>query len=101
MIGILFGIIAAVGYIVAAITGDVVAWSSASIAFVLLTVLGVFLFPKTIARYFSIILAAAPIAILISIFTLQLLPSIAVAIGAAIALFIVKALRPRAREVNM
>lgn len=101
MIGILFGIFAAIGYIAASFTNAPAGWVGAGGGFILVTILGVLLFPKSVARYLSIILAAAPVAIIIGVFTGALVPAIVVAIGATIALFIVKLLRPRAREVQI
>lgn len=102
MIGILFGIFAAVGYILAAATdAPAETWVGAGGGFILVTILGIILFPKSVARYLGLILAAAPVAIIISVFNHSLFPAVSVAIGAAISLAIVKLFRPRAREVQI
>lgn len=101
MIGIIFGIIAAINYIAAAWTNNDAYWAGTGGAMLLLAILGVLLFPKSVVRMLGVILAAAPIAIIISIFTGALWQAIVVAIGATIVTFIVRLIRPRARMVDV
>lgn len=99
MIGIILGIFAALNYIGAVWTGNEAYFAGTISGMIILTIVGVILFPKSVARYLGVILAAAPIAIIISIFTGTLVQAIIFAIAASIAAFVVKLIRPRARNV--
>lgn len=106
MLGIFLGLIAALNYIFAACFNNSAYWAGMSTSYLILIVLGIILFPKTIMRILQMILGAAPIAVICAlIFHLgnmePLLYSIAVGVGAAISAAIVKAIRPRAREVDI
>lgn len=106
MIGIILGLVAGINFIIAAWTGNTAYFVGTVGTMVILTILGVILFPKTVARFLGVILAAAPIGIIIGAFKFLtaegpsiLWGSIILAVSASVALWIVKLLRPRARAV--
>lgn len=99
MIGIILGILAALGYIAAAWSGNTAYFAGTGGGMIVLAIIGILLFPKSIARYLGVILAAAPIAIIIGFFTGVFIPAIIFAAAAAITAFVVKLFRPRARNV--
>lgn len=106
MIGIILGLIAAINFIVAAWTGNTAYFVGTVGTMIVLTILGVILFPKTVARFLGVILAAAPIGIIIGVLKFVtaegpsiLWGSVILAVSASIALWVVKLLRPRARAV--
>lgn len=99
MIGIILGVLAAIGYIAAAWSGNAAYFTGTGGGMILLGIVGVLLFPKSVARYLGVILAAAPIAIIIGFFTGVFVPAIVFAVAAAVTAFVVKLFRPRARNV--
>lgn len=106
MIGIIIGIITGFNYLGAAWVDDTVYWSGTGGSMLLMTILGIILFPKTIARILSITLWFAPVAILVSFFNggdfpMNIAAPIIYGIAASIALAVVKLFRMRAREVNI
>lgn len=104
MIGIIIGLITGFNYLGAAFTNNDLYWAGTGSSMLLLTVLGIILFPKTIARILSITLWFAPVAIIVSLFNnfpTNTVWTIIYAIGASIALAIIKFFRMRARTVNL
>lgn len=106
MIGIIIGIITGLNYLGAAWVDDALYWSGTGGSMLILTLLGVFLFPKTIARILSVTLWFAPVAIIVSFFNggafpMNIIAPIVYGIAASIALAVVKLFRMRAREVNL
>lgn len=105
MIGIILGIITGLNYVGAAWVDDSSYWSGTGGSMLLLTILGIVLFPKTIARMLSVTLWFAPVAIIVSLFNgglpMGTVWPIVYGIVASIALAIVKVFRMRAREVNL
>lgn len=105
MIGIIIGIIVGLNYMSAAWANDVAYWSGTAGTMLLMAILGIILFPKTIARILSITLWFAPIAVFVSVFNggfpNSTISVIIYGIFAAVALAIVKFFRLRAREVNL
>ena len=104
MIGIIIGIITGFNYLGAAWSDNTAYWAGTGGGMLLMIILGIVLFPKTIARIISVTLWFAPLAIFLSIFhdfPVDTIWAVAYAIANAIALAVVKAVRGRAREVNL
>ena len=105
MIGIIVGIIVGLNYVSATWVNDIAYWSGTGGTMLVMTILGVFLFPKTIARILSITLWFAPIAVFISVFNggfpSSTISTVIYALLAAVALTVVRMFRLRAREVNL
>lgn len=105
MIGIILGIITGLNYVGAAWVDDNSYWSGTGGSMLLLTVLGILLFPKTIARMLSVTLWFAPVAIIVSLFNggfpMGTVWPLGYGIAASIAIAVIKTFRMRAREVNL
>lgn len=105
MIGIIIGVIIGINYTSAAWVNNVAYWSGTGGSMLLMTILGIILFPKTIARILSVTLWFAPLAIFVSVFSggfpVSTISAIIYALLAATALMVVKFFRLRAREVNL
>ena len=105
MIGIIIGIIAGLNYVGAAWVNDTVYWSGTGGSMLLMIILGIILFPKTIARSLSVTLWFVPFAIIVSIFNgafpMGTIYAAIYALAAGASLAIVKFFRLRARQVNI
>lgn len=110
MIGIIIGIVTGLNYISASWVNNSAYWSGTSGTMFILTILGIILFPKTIARILSVTLWFAPVAVILAIINGLMNPTlmpwniiapIVYAVVASIALAVVKFFRLRAREVNL
>lgn len=109
MIGIIIGIITGFNYLGASWSNNTAYWAGTGGGMLVMILLGIILFPKTIARIISVTLWFAPLAIIISIlhdfanhsFPVDTVWAIIYAIANVIALAVVKSIRGRAREVNL
>lgn len=105
MIGIIIGIIAGFTYVGAAWSNDISFWAGAGGSMLLTIILGIILFPKTVARMLNLTLWFAPLAIIMSLFNgsfpVGTIYTVTYALIVAASLSIVKFFRLRARQVNL